>query len=324
MPGRMDSEMQAVLERLRTSSITMADIRRCRRIHLQDKICTNSIAKELGLSVDIVEAACWAPPAAASAYNTFVAEAREHLSGAWGDVLKEAGSMWKQLDANQRARFESRAAGSNQAARVRLEQWESALEGLEVSKADAPVDVGPSREERKAQIKAEQQLQDASRIEREQQAKKRAVVRAAANPQDQPTITPLQQHNRAVKAAKEAGAANRAAFFQRHSAVLKEFGARVPAMPAGQAITAKQLDRVVPPPLVKATMRDYQLEGLRFLCQAHEVWHNLGTTRALSHHFSINVLISSIAAHWYAYWVSLLVMHTSAMSNHEMIAMFCL
>ena len=176
MPGRMDSEMQTVLERLRTSSITMADIRRCRRIHLQDKICTNSIAKELGLSVDIVEAACWAPPAAASAYNTFVAESRQHLSGSWGDVLKEAGSMWKQLDANTRARFESQAAGSNQAARVRLEQWESALEGLEVSKDDAPVDVGPSREERKAQIKAEQQLQDASRIERE-----RALVRALSD-----------------------------------------------------------------------------------------------------------------------------------------------
>ena len=57
-----DAEMSAVLNTLENSRMSMEDIKRCNRIHHQDKICANSIAKELGFQPFEVEAACWVRP----------------------------------------------------------------------------------------------------------------------------------------------------------------------------------------------------------------------------------------------------------------------
>ena len=78
-------------------------------------------------------------------------------------------------------------------------------------------------------------------------------------------------HNSAVKADVEAAAKNRAAFFNYHKAIVEEFGGIVPkARGLPEARGPVDVGSVAQPKELNATMRPYQLEGLRFLRNAHE------------------------------------------------------
>lgn len=103
-------ELVGVLATLRASPISMDDIRRCRRVHTQDKICVNSIAKELDIPVEVVTAACWNPRGAATAYSIFVSEIRSSIEAeGWGDTLKQAALRWRELDPEMRMFYDEQA-----------------------------------------------------------------------------------------------------------------------------------------------------------------------------------------------------------------------
>lgn len=148
------------------------------------------------------------------------------------------------------------------------EEWERGLEELERYKSSqCVVNAVQSREERKAERRAADAVLDAQVKQKQherQQAPPRVVVTSELE-------RARQRHNAAVKQARLESSANRSAFFQKHRAVLEEFGARVPSIPEGAQVTSKSLPpQITPPPQITATMRDYQLEGLRFLEQQYE------------------------------------------------------
>ena len=109
-------------------------------------------------------------------------------------------------------------------------------------------------------------------------AKRPAAARPAAAKKPRGAAAPsavevaLRAHGASTKRATEAARPARARFFKEHAAVLAPFGAKLDwcdaAAAAGPRTVVPPFERT--PAYVRADMRPYQLEGLRYLAQTYE------------------------------------------------------
>lgn len=75
--------------------------------------------------------------------------------------------------------------------------------------------------------------------------------------------------NAAIKASRAGAEGARRHFFWQHRQRFAAFGASVAAPRAGVDLPGEFVPLLNQPPYIRVAMRDYQLQGLRFLAQAH-------------------------------------------------------